>query len=119
MYIKVNRRNLPDCIVMIGKDRATKKCVLVELSPGQIFMGKFDSIEDAIANIMSRADVVCFSLINNPFAPPKTANVIERVTMPELDPSAYRAMIEQSLKDVEELDNRLSDLICKDLRETK
>ena len=76
MYIKVNRRNLPDCIVMIGKDRATKKCVLVELSPGQIFMGKFDSIEDAIANIMSRADVVCFSLINDPFAPPKTANAI-------------------------------------------
>ena len=33
MYIKVNRRNRPDCIVMLGKDRTTKKCVLVELSP--------------------------------------------------------------------------------------
>lgn len=112
MYIKVNRRNLPDCIVMIGKDRATKKCVLVELSPGQIFMGKFDSIEDAIANIMSRADVVCFSLINNPFAPPKTANAINHKRT-ALDPTVYRAMIEQSLKDVEEMDNRLSELICK------
>lgn len=112
MYIKVNRRNRPDCIVMIGKDRATKKCVLVELSPGQIFMGKFDSIEDAIANIMSRADVVCFSLINDPFAPPKTANTIDHKRT-ALDPTVYRAMIEQSLKDVEEMDNRLSELICK------
>lgn len=72
MYIKVNRRNRPDCIVMLGKDRTTEKCCLVELSPGQVFMGKFDSIEDAIANIMSRADVVCFSLIKDPFALPKT-----------------------------------------------
>lgn len=112
MYIKVNRRNRPDCIVMIGKDRATKKWGLVEFSPGQFFMGKFDSIEDAIANIMSRADVVCFSLINDPFALPKTANAIN-YKLPALDPSVYRAMIEHLLKDVEEMDNRLSDLICK------
>lgn len=112
MYIKVNRRNRPDCIVMLGKVCATKKWGLVELSPGQVFMGKFDSIEDAFANIMSRADVVCFSLINDPFAPQKTANVIDH-ELPALDPTVYRAMIEQSLKDVEEMDNRLSDLICK------
>ena len=67
-YIKVNSRNRPDCIVILGKDRTTEKCFLVELSPGQVFMGKFDSIEDAIANIMSRADVVCFSLIKDPFS---------------------------------------------------
>lgn len=112
MYIKVNRRNLSDCIVMLCPDRATKKWGLVELSPGQVFMGKFDSIEDAIANIMSRADVVCFSLINDPFTPPKTANTIDH-KLTALDPTVYRAMIEQSLKDVEEMDNRLSDLICK------
>lgn len=112
MYLKIKRRNRPDCIVMIGKDRATKKWGLVELSPEQVFMGKFDSIEDAIANIMSRADVVCFSLINDPFAPPKTANAIS-YKLPALDPTVYRAMIEQSLKDVEEMDNRLSELICK------
>ena len=117
MYLKIKRRNRPDCIVMIGNDCATKKCVLVELSPGQIFMGKFDSIEDAIANIMSRADVVCFSLINNPFAPPKTANTIDH-KLTALDPTVYRAMIEQSLKEVGEMDNLLSDLICKDLSET-
>ena len=97
MYIKVNRRNLSDCIVMLCPDRATKKWGLVELSPGQVFMGKFDSI---------------FSLINDPFAPPKTANAIDH-KLPALDPSVYRAMIEQSLKDVEEMDNRLSNLICK------
>lgn len=112
MYLKIKRRNRPDCIVMIGKDRATKKWRLVEFSPGQVFMGKFDSIEDAIANIMSRADVVCVSLINVPFAPPKTANAIDH-KLPVLDPTVYRAMIEHSLKDVEEMDNRLSDLICK------
>lgn len=112
MYIKVNRRNLSDCIVMLCPDRTTKKWGLVELSPGQVFMGKFDSIEDAIANIMSRADVVCFSLINDPFAPSKTANTIDH-KLTALDPTVYRAMIEQSLKDVEEMDNRLSDLICK------
>lgn len=112
MYIKVNRRNLSDCIVMLCPDCATKKWGLVELSPGQVFMGKFDSIEDAIANIMSRADVVCFSLINDPFAPPKTVNTIDH-KLTALDPTVYRAMIEQSLKDVEEMDNRLSDLICK------
>ena len=112
MYIKVNRRNRPDCIVMLGKDRTTEKCCLVELSPGQVFMGKFVSIEDAIANIMSRADVFCFSLIKDPFAPPKTANAIDH-KLPALDPTVYRAMIEQSLKDMEEMDNRLSDLICK------
>lgn len=112
MYLKIKRRNRPDCIVMLCQDRTTKKCVLVELSPGQIFMGKFDSIEDAIVNIMSRADVVCFSLINDPFAPPKTANTIDHKRT-ALDPTVYRAMIEQSLKDVEEMDNRLSELICK------
>lgn len=117
MYIKVNRRNRPDCIVMLGKDRTTEKCCLVELSPGQVFMGKFDSIEDAIANIMSRADVVCFSLIKDPFALPKNANAIDH-KLPALDPSVCRAMIEQSLKEVEEMDNLLSDLICKDLSET-
>nr|DAL15437.1 MAG TPA_asm: hypothetical protein [Caudoviricetes sp.] len=118
MYLKIKRRNRPDCIVMIGNDCATKKCVLVELSPGQIFMGKFDSIEDAIANIMSRADVVCFSLINNPFAPPKTANAINHEVL-AYDPSVCRAKIEKWMKNVEELDNHLSDLIVKDLRETK
>lgn len=112
MYLKIKRRNRPDCIVMLCQDRTTKKWGLVELSPGQVFMGKFDSIEDAIANIMSRADVVCFSLINDPFAPLKTANTIDH-KLPALDPTVYRAMIEQSLKDVEEMDNRLSDLICK------
>lgn len=112
MYLKIKRRNRPDGIVMLCQDRTTKKWGLVELSPEQVFMGKFDSIEDAIANIMSRADVVCFSLINDPFAPPKTANTIDH-KLPALDPTVYRAMIEQSLKDVEEMDNRLSDLICK------
>ena len=118
MYIKVNRRNRPDCIVMIGKDRTTKKWGLVELSPGQVFMGKFDSIEDAIANIMSRADVVFFSLINDPFAPPKTANAIDH-EVPAYDPSVCRVNIEKWMKYLEELDNHLSDLIVKDLRETK
>ena len=94
MYIKVNRRNRPDCIVILGKDRTTEKCFLVELSPGQVFMGKFDSIEDAIANIMSRADVVCFSLINDPFAPPKTANAIDH-EVPAYDPSVCRVNIEK------------------------
>ena len=117
MYIKVNRRNRPDCSVMLGKDRTTEQCCLVELSPGQVFMGKFYSIEDAIANIMSRADVVCFSLINNPFAPPKTANAINH-EVPAYDPSVCRAKIEKWMRNVEELDNHLSDLICKDLSET-
>ena len=118
MYLKIKRRNRPDCIVMLGKDRTTEKCSLVELSPGQVLIGKFDSIEDAIANIMSRMDVVCFSLINDPFAPPKTANAINH-EVPAYDPSVCRAKIEKWMKNVEELYNHLSDLIVKDLRETK
>ena len=118
MYIKVIRRNRPDCIVMLCQDRATEKWCYVNLYTEHVCACRFDTIDDAVANIMSREDVVCYSLINDPFAPPKTANAIDH-EVPAYDPSVCRVNIEKWMKDLEELDNHLSDLIVKDLRETK
>lgn len=112
MYIKVIRRNRPDCIVMLCKDRATKKWCYVNLSTEHVCACRFDTIDDALADIKKRADVESFSVFKNPFDPHLTANAIS-YKLPALDPAVYRAMIERSLKAVEEMDNRLSDLICK------
>ena len=48
MYIKVNRRNRPDCIVMLCQDRATKKWCYVNLSTEHVCACRFDTIDDAI-----------------------------------------------------------------------
>ena len=66
MYIKVNRRNSPDCIVMICKDRATKKWCFVNLSTEHVCGCRFDTIDDALADMRKRDDVESFSVIDNP-----------------------------------------------------
>ena len=66
MYIKVNRRNSPDCIVMICKDRATKKWCFVNLSTEHVCTCRFDTIDDALADMRKRDDVESFSVIDNP-----------------------------------------------------
>ena len=76
MYIKVNRRNRPDCIVMLCKDRATKKWCFVNLSTEHVCSCRFDTIDDAFADIKKRADVTSFSVINNPFVPYLTENAM-------------------------------------------
>ena len=76
MYIKVNRRNRPDCIVMLCQDRATKKWCFVNLSTEHVCSCRFDIIDDALADIKKRADVENFSVINNPFAPYLTENAM-------------------------------------------
>lgn len=118
MYLKVNHRNRPDCIVMLCKDCATHKWCYINLSTEHVCSCRFDTMQEAIDDMNKRADVVSWSWMNNPFVPSESANAIDH-KLPALDPSVYRAMIEQSLKDVEELDNHLADLIVKNLRETK
>ena len=66
MYIKVIRRNRPDCIVMICKDRATKKWCYVNISTEHVCACRFDTIDDAFADMKKRDDVESFSEIDNP-----------------------------------------------------
>ena len=66
MYIKVNRRNRPDCIVMLCQDRATEKWCYVNLSTEHVCACRFDTIDDAIADMEKREDVESFSVIDNP-----------------------------------------------------
>ena len=66
MYIKVNRRNRPDCIVMLCKDRATDKWCYVNLSTEHVCACRFDTIDDALADMKKREDVESFSVIDNP-----------------------------------------------------
>ena len=66
MYIKVIRRNRPDCIVMLCQDRATEKWCYVNLTSEHVCACRFDTIDDAIADMEKREDVVGFSVIDNP-----------------------------------------------------
>ena len=66
MYIKVIRRNRPDCIVMLCQERATNKWCYVNLSTEHVCACRFDTIDDAIADMEKREDVVGFSVIDNP-----------------------------------------------------
>ena len=66
MYIKVIRRNRPDCIVLICQDRTTKKWCLVNLSTCHSCACRFDTIVDAFADMRKREDVDSFSEIDNP-----------------------------------------------------
>ena len=76
MYIKVIRRNRPDCIVMLCQDRTTKKWCFVNLSTEHVCACRFDTIDDAFADMKKRAEVASFSVINNPFAPYLTENAM-------------------------------------------
>ena len=67
MYIKVNRRNRPSCIVMLCQDRRTKKWCFVNLSTEHVCTCHFDTIDDAIADLNNRAEVASYALIENPF----------------------------------------------------
>ena len=66
MYIKVNRRNRPDCIVMLCQDRNTETWCYVNLSTEHVCACRFDTIDDAIADMKKREDVESFSEIDNP-----------------------------------------------------
>ena len=66
MYIKVIRRNRPDCIVLLCQDRTTEKWCFVNLSTEHVCACRFDTIDDAIADMRKREDVVSFSEIDNP-----------------------------------------------------
>lgn len=66
MYIKVNRRNRPDCIVLLCQDRATDKWCFVNLTTEHVCACRFDTIDDALADMRKREDVVSFSVIDNP-----------------------------------------------------
>ena len=66
MYIKVIRRNRPDCIVLLCQDRTTEKWCFVNLSTEHVCACRFDTIDDAIADMKKREDVESFSVIDNP-----------------------------------------------------
>ena len=66
MYIKVNRRNRTDCIVMLCQDRTTKKWCFVNLSTEHVCACRFDTIDDAFADMRKREDVESYSVIDNP-----------------------------------------------------
>ena len=65
MYIKVNRRNRPDCIVMLCQDRASEKWCFVNLSTEHVCTCRFDTIDDALTDMRKREDVESFSEIEN------------------------------------------------------
>ena len=66
MYIKVIRRNRPDCIMMLCQDRNTEKWCFVNLTTEHVCACRFDTIDDALADMRKREDVESFSVINNP-----------------------------------------------------
>ena len=66
MYIKIIRRNRPDCIVMLCQDRATKKWCYVNLTTEHVCACRFDNFDDALSDMKKREDVVSFSAIDNP-----------------------------------------------------
>ena len=66
MYIKVKRRNRPDCIVLLCQDRTTGKWCFVNLSTEHVCSCRFDTIDDALADMRKREDVESFSAIDNP-----------------------------------------------------
>ena len=66
MYLKIKRRNRPDCIVMLCQDRTTKKWCFVNLSTEHVCACRFDTIDDALADMRKREDVENFSAIDNP-----------------------------------------------------
>ena len=66
MYIKVIRRNRPDCIVLLCQDRATEKWCYVNLTTEHVCACRFYTIDDAIADMKKREDVESFSEIDNP-----------------------------------------------------
>ena len=66
MYIKVKRRNRPDCIVLLCQDRATEKWCYVNLTTEHVCACRFDTIDDALADMEKREDVESFSVIDNP-----------------------------------------------------
>lgn len=76
MYLKIKRRNRPDCIVMLCPNRATKKWCFVNLSTEYVCTCRFDTIDDAFADLRKRAEVASFSVIDNPFAPHLTENAM-------------------------------------------
>ena len=75
MYIKVNRRNRPDCIVMLCQDRATEKWCYVNLSTEHVCACRFDTIDAAIADMEKREDVESFSEIDNPLVYEQTVTL--------------------------------------------
>ena len=66
MYIKIIRRNRPDCIVMLCKDRDTRKWCYVNLTTEYVCACRFDTFDDALAYMKKREDVESFSEIDNP-----------------------------------------------------
>ena len=66
MYIKVNRRNRPDCIVLLCQDRNTDKWCFVNLTTEHVCACRFATIDDALADMRKREDVESFSVIDNP-----------------------------------------------------
>ena len=66
MYIKVNRRNRPDCIVLLCQDRATEKWCFVNLTTEHVCACRFATIDDAFADMKKREHVESFSEIDNP-----------------------------------------------------
>lgn len=54
MYIKVNQRNRPSCIVMLCRDRTTKKWCFVNLSTEHVCTCRFDTIDAAFADLRER-----------------------------------------------------------------
>ena len=66
MYIKVNRRNRPDCIVLLCQDRNTEKWCFVNLTTEHVCACRFATIDDALADMKKREDVESFSVIDNP-----------------------------------------------------
>ena len=75
MYIKVIRRNRPDCIVLLCQDRTTEKWCFVNLSTEHVCACRFDTIDDAMSDMEKREDVESFSEIDNPLVCEQTVTL--------------------------------------------
>lgn len=57
---KVYRKERPDCIVSIMKDRLTDKYAFVNLTSGHVCKCRFNSVEEALDDMDSRDDVIYY-----------------------------------------------------------
>ena len=75
MYIKVNRHDRTDCIVLLCQDRTTEKWCFVNLSTEHVCACRFATIDDALADMKKREDVESFSVIDNPLVYEQRVNL--------------------------------------------
>lgn len=63
--IKVKRRTKCDCLVCIMLDRATDKYCYVNLTSRHVCKCRFDTFEEALADLLKREDVLSYEFFKD------------------------------------------------------